>query len=672
MSKEEGDPLQPKDTLSRREFFRTGGGLLWGAISFYGLETGPQELIPGGEESLEQQGKGLEAPFAGLASGPTLSSEYVLQPEGKALPPGELYLMKKDELQQRGELANILLPEGGSYPRITAMMESLGMSSEEIAAQMGGDRLVIAHGAWVDSFLDFSRGGSEGTTLFIQGEQGTIVGLMIAVHSKLLFGERPQILNDTVIEETIQAVVYQKFLEARSAFPEEFMEMGVASNQDIVNKTTNGNLRAFLEFVQHVAIRAVNQSWLFFPYELEIAPHPRSRNIAEVEADFFELLHRIQPNGTDEMADFLRLFGDPQQLTQFLQEYADDKRSLWSHFGMMRDGMRVFPYQEYRTPMQMSVVECDPSVAAAAREKGTTFPDKPLSEYATGDIVYVVSNTLVPVFSLITDREGKTQRVTPNQNAIVPQDRVLRVKITEPGIGQVQPDNGMYNPFGNGFQDIYVNLSDFRLIPDLEPVNLFEGTRHEEKEIVVVKGDHPEILLVEKGKIILRTPAVLGASQPTPIGDHRISQTRVSRHMPGQIGVGFPNYFGGGRALHASPWWNWQDIRTGFYGSHGCINLPEEAWGSVETWNGNISIAQFVYKWIRTNIFNDVVENDQAQVRWDDAGYSEGISSVRLLIVSEPADLLSYSHLADGSSFEDVYRALAQMEDEAWVLPSIV
>lgn len=57
---------------------------------------------------------------------------------------------------------------------------------------------------------------------------------------------------------------------------------------------------------------------------------------------------------------------------------------------------------------------------------------------------------------------------------------------------------------------------------------------------------------------------------------------------------------------------------------HGCINLPELDWASIETSRNPLSIAQFIFRWIRTNISNDLHQTDRAEISWDIAGYSDG------------------------------------------------
>lgn len=112
--------------------------------------------------------------------------------------------------------------------------------------------------------------------------------------------------------------------------------------------------------------------------------------------------------------------------------------------------------------------------------------------------------------------------------------------------------------------------------------------------------------------------------------------------MPGQPGVGFVGYFGGGNALHDSPWWDWSTVDTGFYGSHGCVNLPDYSWSLIPYGDREISVSQFVYSWI-SSVLPTKAGEESAQVTWDTPGFYEGEIAVRMLIIPNSDRLYSFA-----------------------------
>jgi len=199
----------------------------------------------------------------------------------------------------------------------------------------------------------------------------------------------------------------------------------------------------------------------------------------------------------------------------------------------------------------------------------------------------------------------------------------------------------MFMPYGTANQEVFVDLVNYIQVPNFEPISVFPETTNRDKQIVVLQNQSPELLLFEGSQLILRVPVVLGDQGSTPNGQHFVSHTRASRHMPSQAGVGFVSYFGGGNALHDSPWWDWSNINTGFYGSHGCINLPDYGWNLIQVGDREMSVSEFVYSWIFSVIPTEK-NAESTQISWDTPGFYDGEVAVRLLIISESKSLFSF------------------------------
>ena len=251
----------------------------------------------------------------------------------------------------------------------------------------------------------------------------------------------------------------------------------------------------------------------------------------------------------------------------------------------------------------------------------------------------------------------------------------LRITKMNEEFGQIMPDNGLYLPYGNGIQDIFVELNALTPILDYSAFSLFEGTQNADKQVIVIRQYyHPEVLLVEGNQIIAWTPAILGAGEQgdvnTPVGDHRLSRFRGSRHMPDYPGVGFSMYFSGlrGYAVHDSYWWKWHELDKGFYGSAGCVNLPNQFFGSAVIEGRKVPLAEFMYRWASTNIDYDERLDEQVIVEWNDPGYKSGESTIRVVIVMDIDHLVHYPE--HGSvEWETIIAQYKSFEEGAWFLP---
>ena len=213
-------------------------------------------------------------------------------------------------------------------------------------------------------------------------------------------------------------------------------------------------------------------------------------------------------------------------------------------------------------------------------------------------------------------------------------DHVIRVRIDESGFGEILPDghHSPYIPDPTQFYPTYIDLNFLRpLEPDsFDPITVYDNTENEDKLIVVIADHHPRIVLYEGEKIVLHVPVVLG---PTPYGDYRVYRTRATDDMPGIPGVPFSNYFSGGYTIHGSPWWNWRETARGHYGSHGCVNLPDDEWYHVRMSSGReIAIDEWVYRWVSSNINYDEFDpaEEEAKVGVSNPGWYQATDAVRV------------------------------------------
>lgn len=582
-----------------------------------------------------------------------LTPADILSPEGTNLGNGEIRILNASSLEAHSDLRRIFITNAGGESIPERALQYLGHEREISRELMAADNRYFAVGEWVDRYLDIVRRNSWGTTLAVRTEHGRIIGFVPALHSSL-FEENRDYLYTTAMEEVVQSAVYTSYMN-------QLRKMDPAEDTDrrIVEAITSGNERAFLEYIQHKTLHEVYPGWNFFPYDIQIHGHAPSKLIATTASNL------------DTVSDVMGLEGDLAQnftasrLTLWNQlSKATYNTEVWNLFGMEREGFRIFPAVE-TSRREVSYIRGD---FEFANESSSMMIDTEL--VSVGDTVYMraLKDTLIHTY----DANGNRRQ--PLKNIVVEENQVVRAQIREEGIAEILPDNDSRNGYGNGYQDVFVDVQDFAFIEDLRPLNVFESTPNHAKTIVVVKGDDPQLLLVEGGQIVMRVPAVLGSFQPTPNGDHRVSYLRTSRHMPTVAGVGFVGYFGNGMAIHDSPWWNWQNddgtkgIDQGFWGSHGCINLPSNEWHGVVLSDGTrVSIAEFVYRWMGTNLALENYADESARISWDEDGFSEGSGSVRLLIVRDVRDILNYTQneVTDFNAVIDQFQST-----EALLLPS--
>lgn len=242
---------------------------------------------------------------------------------------------------------------------------------------------------------------------------------------------------------------------------------------------------------------------------------------------------------------------------------------------------------------------------------------------------------------------------------------VIRGRIIDPEWFEILPEEnpgGVNYPFPTNSGSVYIKTAHLNPLSsiDFAPISLSTDPELKKKIVVVDDGVHPEILLLENDQIILKSPAVLGE---TPHGDFRIFYTRASDNMPGIAGVPFTSYFADRYAIHGAPWWNWTVMPLGGYGSHGCINLPDESWYTVDYHGKQLSVSQWVYRWISTNL--DYDETDPTtEYAWNQMAHEPG-TPLTVFVVSSINELQNYE--GEWQSVIDSYNAGSQ----SWLLPHV-
>lgn len=86
---------------------------------------------------------------------------------------------------------------------------------------------------------------------------------------------------------------------------------------------------------------------------------------------------------------------------------------------------------------------------------------------------------------------------------------------------------------------------------------------------------------VKNCEVLAYTRIISGKNTtPSPTGSYKVYHARGPHWMQGEWFVNMAFYFRGGFALHDAGWRQgvyWKKENRGYYGSHGCINMPKEA-----------------------------------------------------------------------------------------------
>ena len=239
-------------------------------------------------------------------------------------------------------------------------------------------------------------------------------------------------------------------------------------------------------------------------------------------------------------------------------------------------------------------------------------------------------------------------------------EHILRVTVMPDGWGRIEPDNNRspYLPAQLDYQPTYVRLDYLHPMSAeaFAPFSVYEDTQPADKLIVVIRDSNPRLVLFEGNRPVLHVPIVLG---PARSGDYRVYLTRATDDMTGIPAVPFSNYFSGGFSIHGAPWWNWRELVHGYYGSHGCVNLPDREWHQLALAGEQIPVAQWVYRWISTNIDYDETDpsTEQSQIHISTPGWYSATSSVRVIITDSIDSLWQYpvpSRLGGAAQFSQI------------------
>ncbi|PWU22588.1 hypothetical protein C5B42_05710 [Candidatus Cerribacteria bacterium 'Amazon FNV 2010 28 9'] len=341
--------------------------------------------------------------------------------------------------------------------------------------------------------------------------------------------------------------------------------------------------------------------------------------------------------------------------------------------------------------------EVTPVVAASQPERGGT-PTQEWSQFSVGEQVYGEALRVIdgfytaphegaPELANKTIKDYQSALFIPSHHELDRGD-ALRLRIVDGTWAQVLRENDLYNPFQqNGSPtpysgEVYVHLADFQPVEQLEPLNVLDGTQPQDKLITVVEYPFPQILVWEKGSLILRTPVVLGADTDetrTSLGDYKIPLLRISTHMPDYPGVPWDLQFNAqkGQFLHGAVWENWLAIKTALeqqywgvdlYQSHGCVNLPDDDAFDVSVHGEQMTVARFLFQWAMTNYPTfDPSKDEEVFVAWNDPQREE---SLRVVLVPTIDDLSSYAQ-PNSTTWAHIQSQFSELPPTQWILPSI-
>lgn len=240
----------------------------------------------------------------------------------------------------------------------------------------------------------------------------------------------------------------------------------------------------------------------------------------------------------------------------------------------------------------------------------------------------------------------------------------LRFRVVDNTWAEVLKQNDTYSPFevpnsnANYPGQLYVKIKDFTPVMPMPEINVKLDTKPTDKDIIVLQGAAPEIMLVEGNEIVFRAPAYLGGQKtPTPLGRHLISGLYVSRHMPDRfIGVPFDCLVSPekGIFIHGAPWWDASKMKRGGHGSSGCINMLDESYATVKVNGIDVCIAQFIMEWASTNYPKyDVTKVEDVQVDWNS---QDAKNRIPVHIVQTIDDLVNSQRLDPSRNFNEVIK----------------
>lgn len=283
------------------------------------------------------------------------------------------------------------------------------------------------------------------------------------------------------------------------------------------------------------------------------------------------------------------------------------------------------------------------------------------------------------VANQVVDVYPNTSDVLYSPRHMIEKETTFRLKKFNTQWGLLLNENNLYTPFtfrdssGHEPKNLYVPLSEFLPIPQLEPINLLPDTTPQSKDIVIIRTPDPQLYLIEQDQVVMHIPVVLGSYKtPTPNGDFQITTAYLSKHMPSFPGVGYSLEIveGTGIWIHLANWWKPNKFDKGGYGSHGCINLPDIRWHNASIHGESVSMARFVFQWAKTNLPEyDQKKTEFVQVKPTDPAAKEllpvhimnGIDALKWVRRKQP-DL----------GWNNVLKQIKALDDHEWLIPHIV
>lgn len=208
------------------------------------------------------------------------------------------------------------------------------------------------------------------------------------------------------------------------------------------------------------------------------------------------------------------------------------------------------------------------------------------------------------------------------RNYVMP-DAILRVRQVNDEFAEVVTDS-TWDVYEKA--TVYVRLADLEIIPetDLEPLGYLVNPGSQKSIVVVVSTNTVALMegdqVAYKGHVVVNPRVPDADPEGTPRGSWILSQTSVSRDMPGRLqedGTRLPGYPGVGWAsllsgsdsvnrygywFHTSSWFEWENLtpadlanlKTG-----GCVSSP--TWYMDVEGLGSIRADQLLWRWAGGN-----------------------------------------------------------------------
>lgn len=330
--------------------------------------------------------------------------------------------------------------------------------------------------------------------------------------------------------------------------------------------------------------------------------------------------------------------------------------------------------------------------AASVGESEDTTEQSPTQEiWNVGDIVYAKISRAPEFISTSADFSdaskyienrwlyGESPRVS-ERHEYLDVGQVVRVEIVSDTVARILPEYGRINPTTYDVSlPVFIPLELLRPLPTelSEPISVFPETKQYDKLIVIIHDSvSPYLLALEGGVVVLKVPVVLG---PTPYGDFRIWRKRVSDDMPGIPAIGNSQCFSGGYCIHGSPWWNWSETNEGHYGSHGCVNLPDDEWYTITVDGEEYSIDEWLFRWTNSGMPFDTQDPtiEEVAIQSTEDGWYVPTRSTRVIVVNSLEELYQFpitarldSSVADAqvTDWQQVIVAATTVSTN-WVIP---